>query len=130
MREVAHVYLVSAGRVVLLERAAGLRAGGFWAPPGGHLEAGESPRAAALRELQEELGVCLAPSTLTLLRRAPFRERTGPGVNWLYVAPLAALPVLHPAPEAARFAAAFPFRFWPRPLLPWAADDLRTLAQA
>ena len=130
MREVAHVYLVSAGRVVLLERAAGLRAGGYWAPPGGHLEPGEAPEAAALRELAEELGVQLAPSALALLRRAPFRDRTGPGVNWLYVASLAALPPLHPAPEAARCAAAFALRLWPRPVLPWAADDLRTLAHA
>lgn len=54
----------AAGRVavVLTRRAAGLRRhGGQWALPGGRLDPGETPEAAALRELEEELGLALPP---------------------------------------------------------------------
>jgi len=45
---------------LLTRRASRLRAhAGQWALPGGRIEAGESPEAASLRELEEELGVSL-----------------------------------------------------------------------
>lgn len=48
--------------VVLTVRAAGLRRhGGQWACPGGRLDPGETPEAAALRELEEEIGLSLPP---------------------------------------------------------------------
>lgn len=48
--------------VVLTVRAAGLRRhGGQWACPGGRRDPGESATAAALRELEEEIGLTLAP---------------------------------------------------------------------
>jgi 8-oxo-dGTP pyrophosphatase MutT (NUDIX family) len=48
--------------VVLTRRASGLRRhGGQWALPGGRLDPGEPPEAAALRELEEELGLALPP---------------------------------------------------------------------
>lgn len=130
MRQVAHCYVVVEARVLLLERAPGLRGAGFWAPPGGHLEAGESPVEAACRECAEELGLALAPERLTLLRRAPFRERRGAGVNWLFTVTLAEPPPFAPAAEAARRAGFFPLPLWPRPLLPWAQDDLLALSAA
>lgn len=40
---------------------------GYWAGPGGHVEEGESPRAAAVRELEEETGLEIAPERLFLL---------------------------------------------------------------
>lgn len=44
------------GQVLIVERAkGGLR--GVWSLPGGHIEPGETARAAALRELAEETGV-------------------------------------------------------------------------
>lgn len=48
-----------AGRVLLI-RCAVMRADGefsFWLTPGGEIEAGEEPHAAAVRELREELGL-------------------------------------------------------------------------
>ena len=48
-----------AGRVLLI-RCAAMRSDGefvFWLTPGGEIEAGETPLQAAVRELQEELGL-------------------------------------------------------------------------
>lgn len=48
--------------VVLTRRAMGLRKhGGQWALPGGGLDPEETPETAALRELQEEVGLALPP---------------------------------------------------------------------
>ena len=42
--------------MLLIERAKGALAG-YWSLPGGHIEPGETARAAALREVREETGV-------------------------------------------------------------------------
>lgn len=66
---VSAVALVDAdGRVLLTERPAGKPLAGLWEFPGGKVETGESPEAALIRELHEELGIdtwtsCLAPLT-------------------------------------------------------------------
>ena len=54
------------GRVLLAQRPEGKSMAGLWEFPGGKVEPGESPEAALIRELQEELGIntwesCLAP---------------------------------------------------------------------
>ena len=56
----------SDGRVLIGKRPAGKALGGLWEFPGGKVEDGETPEAALIRELREELGVevtaaCLAP---------------------------------------------------------------------
>lgn len=64
---VSAVALVDAdGRVLLARRPAGKSMAGLWEFPGGKIEAGETPEAALIRELDEELGIdtaesCLAP---------------------------------------------------------------------
>ena len=67
-----------AGRAAFLltRRAPRLRShGGQWALPGGRLDKAESQEAAALRELQEELGLALEPtSVLGLLDDYPTRS--------------------------------------------------------
>ncbi len=50
---------------VLTRRADGLRAhGGQWALPGGRLDSGESAAEAALRELEEEVGLRVLPGSV------------------------------------------------------------------
>ena len=59
--------------VLLIERGKGALQG-YWSLPGGHIEAGETARAAALREVREETGVDAAIDALVdvhdVLRRA------------------------------------------------------------
>jgi 8-oxo-dGTP diphosphatase len=65
---VAAALIDADGRVLLQQRAPGRSMAGLWEFPGGKLEPGETPEAALIRELDEELGIaveqaCLAPAT-------------------------------------------------------------------
>ncbi|MEM7613785.1 MAG: (deoxy)nucleoside triphosphate pyrophosphohydrolase [Pseudomonadota bacterium] len=66
---VSAVALIDAdGRVLLAQRPEGKSMAGLWEFPGGKVEPGETPEAALIRELHEELGIetwdsCLAPLT-------------------------------------------------------------------
>jgi 8-oxo-dGTP diphosphatase len=65
------------GRVLIAQRPPGKAMAGLWEFPGGKVEFGETPEAALIRELREELGItvkeaCLAPLTFASHAYADF----------------------------------------------------------
>lgn len=54
---VAGLILEPSGQLLACRRPMGKHLGGKWEFPGGKIEAGESPEAALIRELEEELGI-------------------------------------------------------------------------
>jgi 8-oxo-dGTP pyrophosphatase MutT (NUDIX family) len=58
-RRIVQVFLVRDETILILQRASG-RAKGWWSPPGGNVDEGEEPSAAAIRETFEETGLRIA----------------------------------------------------------------------
>lgn len=102
------------GRVLLQKRPQGKSLAGLWEFPGGKIEPGESPEAALVRELEEELGIathatCLAPAAFAsepladkhlLMLLYVCRKWTGipqplhaSGLTWVRPAQMYALPM-------------------------------------
>lgn len=62
-----NVYIMNGGKLLLSRRTNTGWMDGHLCAPGGHVEPGESPTDAALRELKEELGLNLKKSNLEFL---------------------------------------------------------------
>ncbi|MFB7831429.1 (deoxy)nucleoside triphosphate pyrophosphohydrolase [Streptomyces sp. NPDC056056] len=76
--------LYDRGRLLAARRSAPVELAGRWELPGGKLEPGESPEAAVVRELREELGVEVEPG-----ERIPGEWPLKPGyVLWVWTARL------------------------------------------
>ena len=61
-------------------RRSGAHGAGTWALPGGHQEFGESPESTAVREVAEETGLSVTPSS-----RLGFTDDPMPGIGRHYV---------------------------------------------
>ena len=112
---VAAVALIDAdGRVLLARRPEGKPMAGLWEFPGGKVEPGETPEAALVRELAEELAIditesCLAPLTFASHAYDDFHllmplyvarvwkglvtAREGQALKWAWPRDMAALPM-------------------------------------
>ncbi|MFG2193060.1 (deoxy)nucleoside triphosphate pyrophosphohydrolase [Streptomyces sp. NPDC048639] len=78
--------VLDGGRLLAARRSAPPELAGRWELPGGKLEPGETPEAALVRELREELGVEVEP-----LVRVPGAWPLKPGyVLWVWTARLVA----------------------------------------
>jgi len=64
------------GRYLVGRRSAHLPLGGLWEFPGGKVEAGEAPRAAATRECLEETGLRVRPSHCILVHQQAYAHAT------------------------------------------------------
>jgi 8-oxo-dGTP diphosphatase len=65
---VAAAFQDAQGRILLAQRPAGKAMAGLWEFPGGKLEQGETPEAALVRELREELGLEVAERDLEAIQ--------------------------------------------------------------
>ena len=73
------------GRVLLAKRPPGKPLAGLWEFPGGKVERGETPEAALIRELEEELGIRIAGKCLAPLSFASYSYETFHLLMPLYV---------------------------------------------
>ena len=64
---VAAALIDPTGRVLVQQRPPGKQMAGLWEFPGGKIEPGETPEAALVRELHEELGIAVAERDLAPL---------------------------------------------------------------
>lgn len=64
------------GRILLAQRPVGKQLAGLWEFPGGKLEPGETPEAALVRELEEELSIRVNESVLEPMTFASFTYPT------------------------------------------------------
>lgn len=65
MMVVAAALIDADGRVLVQRRPEGKALAGLWEFPGGKIEPGETPEAALVRELDEELGITVDPALLS-----------------------------------------------------------------
>lgn len=73
----AIVFINSENKILLAKRPYGKNMAGLWEFPGGKIHEGETPEAALVREVQEELGIkicagCLSPLTFASHRYEEF----------------------------------------------------------
>jgi 8-oxo-dGTP diphosphatase len=74
--DVAAAVIERPGEFLLAQRPEGKPYAGYWEFPGGKIEAGEDPRAALVRELEEELGIRVREATPWITRIYAYTHAT------------------------------------------------------
>src|SRR5205085_11513727 len=62
MRDAVVIVIFDAARVLMIRRAQGRPRAGYWMPPSGAVEPGETQEQAVVREAREELGLAVEPT--------------------------------------------------------------------
>ena len=117
-----HIILEHEGQILLGLRQNTGYADGLWHVPAGHLEAGESIVAAALRETLEEVGVHIDPKNLHF---ALAIHRTEPGnqvdrIGFFFVARQWHGTVHNAEPDKCKEVRWFPYDALPESMVPYA----------
>lgn len=81
---VVHVLLRRADTILLMRRCGTGYLDGYFAAPGGHVEAGEGVRAAAARECSEETTIDIDAADLTPAVVMPYRADGDAGVDFIF----------------------------------------------
>ena len=117
-RRVARVLLFDqADRLLLLFDPDPIR-GAYWYPPGGRIEDGETPEAAARRELSEEVGLevtDLGPVVLHRRARFTYGDRRFDQDEWHLLGRIAATEIGPSRPDDNEAAAVAAHRWWSLP---------------
>ncbi len=79
----ASVVLWRGAEILVMKRAGGFSAGG-WFIPGGHIEQGERPVESAARELFEEAGISIDPADLELVDVMTYETGAGTAHTIIY----------------------------------------------
>lgn len=115
-----------ATEVLLLRRANTGFADGYFSLPGGHVEQGELPVAAVIRELREEVGVTVSdPQPLVVL---PYQSGRHVGYNFVFTASQWQGDVYVAEPGSADLVCWVPPATLPQPYVPWLDQVLRASA--
>lgn len=109
------VWIVHAKQILLGLRR-GEHGGGFWAPPGGHLEYGETPEACAAREALEECGIAPTNIRFHTLTNDVFPDRQAHYVTLHMLSDADGPAFVNAEPDKCEKWAWFPFDALPRPL--------------
>lgn len=80
IRVVAAALVGDNGQVLMHRRPIDKEHGGLWEFPGGKIELGETPHAALVRELREELGIEIDPAAVRAIATAR-DDRTGISID-------------------------------------------------
>lgn len=80
-----NVFVVNGSKVLLSRRANTGWMDGYLCPPGGHVELGETPAMAMIREIQEELGVTVKQEDLEFACVAARNTPAGEAVAYEFI---------------------------------------------
>ncbi len=99
---VAEVYIFHENKILLHKRSdTKKKFPGFWSLPGGHIELGEDPLAAAIREVQEETLISITPREIKLkvVAMHDHLDREERYVAFAFAVTLTEQPTLHETEE-------------------------------
>ena len=122
-----NVFIIANHQVLLGRRQNTGWMDGSLCPPGGHVEPGETPLAAAIREVHEEVGVMIAPADLEFVGVAVRKTTEGETVAFEFVIRDKAYKYRNAEPERCDGIDWYPLLSLPPNVIPDFATILRRL---